>query len=245
MVPVRLLGQDSANPGNVIVVDAATNRKVSVPPEALVVDSVGAVVGVQDAYVQSRNSNEIRLFNNAIPSPAQFDSLTVPDQGSMNIIYHEFYDSAALTSAAANSGTLFLTPQSQIFNGNLKGSGTLSNNERFFMIGMRFELENNDTTNPLDIVDVVQTFRLGTYQFKVGSDRTYNSSKKYIDPRAFTVLNTKYYAVKPFISWQLPLPIAIGKQMQFNTDYTLTAATLDATTRLFDYIIGFWYQNVQ
>jgi len=68
---------------------------------------------------------------------------------------------------------------------------------------------------------------------------------RFIDPETYFQVNTKYYAVKPFITYKLPLPIAIGKQMQFYEDYTLTAATLDSTTRLFTYICGFWYRNVQ
>lgn len=240
MVPVQLLGQDPNDSAKVIVQDSSGLR-VSMPAQSITTDSAG------NTFVQSMTSNQIPLYNNSIPSPAFFDSLTVPDQSKMNILYQEFYDSFALTSAAANSSQLFLTPQANIYNGNLKGNGTLNNNERFFKIGNRFELENNDTTNPLDVVDVVQTFRLGTHRFNVGSDKIYNATKlmKYIDPRTYTVLNTNYFAVKPFISWQLPLPIAIGKNMQFSDDFTLTAATLGSTTRLFMYIIGFWYQNVQ
>jgi len=237
----RLLGQDPTDSDRVIVYDQGSKTQISVPA-----DQVSNPDAAGNVFVQSTNG-DIRLFNSSIPNATTFDSLTVPYQQATDIITHEFYDSGALTSAAANTGRLFLNPQQNPYNGNLNGNGVLSNNERFFMIGIRHELENNDTTNPLDIVDVVQTYRLGTYSFFLGSSKFYNQSKlmRFIDPEVYPVLNTKYYAVKPFITWKLPVPIAIGKQMQFYDEYTLTAATLDATTRIFSYLVGFWYRNVQ
>ena len=236
-----LLGADASDPTKVVLqMDDGT--RVSVPAS-----QVSAPDSRNQVFVQNTSGGDIRLFQGAIPNPSNFDNLTIPYQSATDIIYHEFYDSAALTSAAANTGKLFLQPQTAPYNGNLNGNGVLSNNERFFMIGIRSELENNDTTNPLDIVDVVQTYRLGTYTFNLGSSKFYNASKfmRFIDPETYFQVNTKYYAVKPFITYKLPLPIAIGKQMQFYEDYTLTAATLDSTTRLFTYICGFWYRNVQ
>lgn len=237
----RLLGQDPNDSGRVVVYDPGSQAKLSVSA-----DQVSNPDTNGNVFVQSSNG-DIRLFNSAIPNATTFDSLTVPYQQATDIITHEFFDSAALTSAASNSGRLFLNPQQQPYNGNLNGNGVLSNNERFFMIGIRHELENNDTTNPLDIVDVVQTFRLGYYSFYLGSSKFYNQSKlmRFIDPETYFQVNTKYYSVKPFITWKLPIPIAIGKQMQFYDEYTLTAATLDATTRIFSYLVGFWYRNVQ
>lgn len=237
----RLLGQDPTDADRVIVYDQGSKTQISVPA-----DQVSNPDAAGNVFVNSVNG-DIRLFNSSIPNATTFDSLTVPYQQATDIITHEFYDSAALTSAAANTGRLFLNPQQNPYNGNLNGNGVLSNNERFFMIGIRHELENNDTTNPLDIVDVVQTYRLGTYSFFLGSSKFYNQSKlmRFIDPETYFTVNTKYYAVKPFITWKLPVPIAIGKQMQFYDEYTLTAATLDATTRLFAYLVGFWYRNVQ
>lgn len=241
MINAKLLGQDPTDSRKVVILDMADGQQKSVPT-----DSVGPADANGNVYVQ-QGTSDIRLFQGSIPNPNNFDNLTVPYQSATNIIYHEFYDSAALTSAAANSGRLFLQPQTAIYNGNLNGNGVLSNNERFFMIGIRAELENNDTTNPLDIVDVVQTFRLGTYAFNLGSQKIYNSSKlmRFLDPETYFVVNTAYYAVKPFITYKLPLPIAIGKQMQFYNQYDLTAATFGSTTRLFFYLAGFWYQNVQ
>lgn len=235
-----LLGQDAVTGTYIVQLD--NGQKVSVPADIVMSTTPGARPSVGSPVV----IDTIKLFANAIPNPAVFDSLTVPMMGAVDIISHEFYDSAAVTSAAANSIRLFITPQGSIFNGNLTVSGTLGNNERFFMTGIRFELENNDTTNPLDIVDVVQTFRLGTHYFQVGQ-KSYNQGKllRFIDPETYFVVNTKYYSVKPFVTYKLDLPIAIGKQMNFFDQIDLTAATLDNTTRIFGYLKGFWYRNVQ
>lgn len=242
LVPT-LLGQTPGMPEE-YTVQMPDGSRASVPAT-----KVMEVVGPAEVnrFLQTGGSNVINLFANSIPSPVDFDKLLVPYQNTTDIITHEFFDSAALTSAAANTPRLFLTPQTSLFNGNLTGNGVLSNNERFFMVGIRFELENDDTTNPLDIVDVVQTFRRGTQTFNLGSAKYYNQSKlmKFIDPLCFFVLNTNYYSVKPFVTWKLPIPIAIGKQFQFFNDVSLTAATLGSTTRIFCYLCGFHYRNVQ
>ena len=230
-----LLGQD----GTYQIVDASDANRVV---------ATGVPSSEVNAAVQQfeAKGSDIRLFANSIPSAFTFDKLVVPDQASNDIVYHEFYDSSALTTAAVNQPTLFKQPAADIYNSNLPGNGRLDNAQRFFQIGIRFELENNDATNPLDIVDVKECFRLGTYQFWVG-EKIYNSSKlmKYIVPNAFSVLNTKYYAVSPFLTWKLPIPIAIGKESSFKAPIVLTAAALDNTTRIFGYMCGFWYRAVQ
>jgi len=239
MVPT-LLGQDPSAPGNFLVDDGS--RVVSMTP-AEVIKAVPA--GEVNRFVQGPG-NSIGLFQNSIPNPNSFDALTIPYMQATDIIYHKFYDSVALTSAAANTGRFFLTPQSAIYNGNLTGNGVLSSNERFFMVGIRFTLENNDTTNPLDFVDCYQTWRLGTHSFQL-AQKSYNQGKllDFINPNPFIVLNTKYYSGDPFVTTKLPLPIAIGRNMQFFDEFNLTAATLDNTTRQFCIINGYWYRNVQ
>jgi hypothetical protein len=227
-------------------VDKTTGEPVDLYVPGGRVDLVTPAVADQANVYVASTGNEISLFTSKIPTANQFDQFTIPYQDSTDIITHRLYDSAALTSAAANSGSLFNQIQSSIYNGNMTVAGMLGSNDRFFLIGIRFELENNDASNPLDVVDVKETFRLGTYSFTLGS-KDYASGKlmEFIDPLAPIVVNTKYYSVRPFLSVKLPIPIAIGKQMAFRMNYTLTAATLDNTTRLFCYLIGFHYRNVQ
>lgn len=247
MKQARLNGQDTGVADNVATVpaiDINTGKSVQVvvqpgqsAAEAAAINSVQFTAG----------GPTINLYSSQIPSAATLDHNLVPVSNAVDIMYHEFYDSAALTSAAANTPTLFQQPAiANVYNSNMPGNGRLDNNQRFWMVGIRWELENNDTSNPLDYVDVKETYRLGTYQFWVG-EKYYNASKfmRFIIPNTFIVLNTKYYTGNCFITWKLPLPIAIGMNNSFKAPIQLTAATLDATTRLFGYICGFWYRQVQ
>ena len=160
-----MLGQDGRT---MDVVDTTTNYVVATGVPA------DRASSVQQQFESGAGGN-IALFANSIPASRAFDALVAPSPNKDDIIYHELYDGGALTTTVANNPTLFLQPAvGNIFNSNMPGNGRLNNDQRFFMIGIRWELENNDATNPLDIVDVKECFRLGTYQFWVG-EKIYNS----------------------------------------------------------------------
>lgn len=208
-------------------------------------NSVGAAPGADPGAI-APEGGYISLFANSVPTPQIIDSYLLPMQDKSNIIYHEFYDSFALTSATAQSFQLFSAASTNLINSNMPTAGQLSNNERFFCIGIRCKMSNTDTTNPLDVVDTVQSLQAGYYNLQVGQ-RVYNSNlmDRFLDPEAPLVVNTKYYWARPFITYKLPMPVAIGKLINFNVNGNITAATLDATTRIYFILCGFWYQNVQ
>jgi hypothetical protein len=234
---MRFLGADAAT-GEVIF--QADDGSIQRAP-------AGAAVPAMDAFVERSGSNSIPLFTNSIPSPVDFDKFTYPT-GNVDIVFQEFFDSALVTSAAANTPNLFISPANTLaYNSNFYGTGgAFPNLERFLCVYIRFELENNDASNPLDVVDVKETFRLGTYSINIGQ-KSYNDGKlmRFLDPLAPVTLNTKYYSAKPFMSWKLPLALFIGKSQAVKVTTSFTAATLDNTTRLFCYLGGFWYRGVQ
>ncbi len=227
----------------ILKADGWYDADTGMPLQSGAVDAAHAVDAAQQSGVAGPQN--IQLFNNVIPTAQALDRLALP-VGQSDIIYHEFYDSAAVTSGAANNITLFSSATSNRVNSNMSRGGQLGVNERFFMIGIRFRLSNTDTINPLDIVDTVQSLQAGYYDFKV-SQKVYNSGllNRFLDPEAPFVVNTKYYSVIPFITYKLPIPIAIGNLQDFSCEIVVTAGTLDATTRLYEHLCGFWYRNVQ
>lgn len=221
------------------VKDPASGQVYEVP-------APGANGGGTGPANSSPMSNSYQLFSNTIPTPEDFDKLLIPDPTNINIIWHEYYDSVVLNSAAAQQPTLFNQPASPLYRSNLVGAnGRLQGNDRFLVESIRFEIV-NDTATLLDATKVKDIFRLTTYEL-ICQDGRYNSGllSRFLNPVAPILLNTLYYATNPFMSWRLPLPIPIGTNTAFMVNLNMTLnPTLSGNWYLYCYLGGALYKSV-
>lgn len=208
----------------------------------------GASVG---AAPMVNNPGGINLFDNAVPSPEEFDKLLVPDPGSQDLIWKTYYDSVALTSGASQEYQFFVQPatSSGAWRSNFTGAsgGVLPGNNRFLVYNILFYIVNDVTTTPLNVVTVKEILRLSTYQFIV-QDKSYSDDTlmKFLDPRALPVVNTNYYATNPFASVRLPIQVPVAKNYSFSVNWkTSTNPSLSNNWYLFCALSGVLYRSVQ
>lgn len=196
-------------------------------------------------------NDSIMLYDNMVPSPADFDGLLAPIPGSQDLIWKTYYDSVALTSGASQQYSFFVNPavNSGLWRSNFTGAsgGVLPGNNRFLVYSLMFWIVNDVTTTPLNVVTVKEIMRVSNYSFMV-QDKSYSDDTlmKFLDPRALPVVNTNYYAVNPFASVRLPIQVPIAKQYSFRVDFSTTGnPSLSNNWYLFCGLSGVLYRSIQ
>lgn len=236
-----LLGQSKS-------VIGTDGRVKAVDPSTGAVVDIGPMPGTRGpaALVPGQG---IMLNNSTIPAPGNFDSYLEPNPDMVDVIWKKYWDSVALTSASAQQWNAFQQPaNSNAFNSNLYGAnGTLQGTEKFWITSVRFEVENDSTSSPLNVVVVKEILRQAYYQFII-QNKPYNDGKlmEFLLEDTNFVVNTNYFAIRPFKTWALAIPIAIGTRTGFYVQTTLTNPTLSGSNyRLFCYLTGALYRGVQ
>jgi len=240
-----IYGQDSAT-----YVDPNNARMPAMYPAITAVDEASkayaeAVQAYQEKPSFVNNPNGILLYNNVIPAPKLFDTLVIK-QGDADIIWQEYYDSVPLVSGTALNVKLFQNPKDNPINGNFTQNARLQGDERFLITSIRFELEADSTSAPMDAVDIKETFRLMYYRAWV-LNKPYNDGKgmRFLNPEAPLVVNTTYFQQNPFMSYRLPIQMAVGANQTYYVEVQTTPPTLSGNWRLFCYLTGALYRGVQ
>lgn len=194
-------------------------------------------------------SGGIILNPNIMPSLAELRAQVTPGITLVDVIHKRYWDSVALNSAVAQNWNAFVTPaNANYYNSNLFGSnGQLQGSEAMVVTSVRFEVENDSTTNPLNEVLVKEIFRQAYATFII-MNKSYFDIKlmEFLDPRTFLTLNTNYYAARPFVTVPLPVPVIIPPTTAFNFQTSVVNPTLSGSNyRLFCYINGVLYRGVQ
>jgi len=190
----------------------------------------------------------IILNDNTIPQADLFDDLLNPTKDKIDIVWWPYYDSFPIPSASSKSGSLFLNPNNTSpWLSNLANSGRLQGDERMLVMNMRIEIWNDSSTTPMNIVTAKEILRQFYLEFWV-SNKAYTSNNgfQFLESLAPIVVNTNYYALRPFIGITLPLRVPITKNSTFQGKYQLgVTPSLSGNWYMYMYIIGPLYRDIQ
>jgi len=186
--------------------------------------------------------------NNLLPGYDQVASYLRPQAESIDLTWKTIYDDVALNSAANQSYNFFQNPNNtnQFDSNVIGGQGQLPGQEAMIVRGVKFTIENDVTTAPLNMVTVKEILRQMYWQIWVGNKFYLDGDGMlFWDNRAYTVVNTNYYGFTPTKAWDQPLDIPIPPLTQIYVKTSWVNPTLSNNWKMKCYLIGAYYRGVQ